>query len=117
MVRESIGMSEDLSLYFVRAMQDFMYAFSTSSPQPEKVWESKPGFTYDINSAMPVEKGGTLFYGTKNGVLYALDAKTGAVKWLHRIGVGVVNTVVPLGAEQVLATDFDGKVTLVGKGN
>jgi outer membrane protein assembly factor BamB/predicted phosphodiesterase len=117
MMRESIGLSEDQTRFFARAMQDFMYAFSTTSPQPEKIWESKPGFSYDINSAMPVEKDGTLFYGTKNGVLFALDAKTGVTKWQHRIGVGVINTVVPLGADQVLAADFDGKVTLVGKAN
>ena len=117
MVRESIGLSEDQTRFFARAMQDFMYAFSTTSPQPEKIWESKPGFSYDINSAMPVEKDGTLFYGAKNGVLFALDAKTGVTKWQHRIGVGVINTVVPLGADQVLAADFDGKVTLVGKAN
>lgn len=114
MVRESIGLSEDQTRFFVRAMQDFMYAFSTTSPQPEKIWEAKPGFSYDINSAMPVEKDGTLFYGTKNGLLFALDAKTGATKWEHKIGVGIINTVVPLGSDQVLAADFDGKVTLVG---
>ncbi len=114
MVRESIGLAEDQTRFYVRAMQDFMYAFSTTSPQPEKIWESKPGFSYDINSAMPVEKDGTLFYGTKNGLLFALDAKTGATKWEHRIGVSLVNTLLPLGSDQVLAADFDGKVTLVG---
>ncbi len=31
MVRESIGLSEDQSRFYVRAMQDFMYAFSTSA--------------------------------------------------------------------------------------
>jgi len=60
------------------------------------------------------EKEGTLFYGTKNGLLFALDAKTGTTKWEHKIGVGIINTVVPIGSDQVLAADFDGKVTLVG---
>jgi outer membrane protein assembly factor BamB len=45
--------------------------------------------------------------------VFALDAKTGALKWEHKVGVGVVNTVVPLSANRVLATDFDGRVRLV----
>jgi outer membrane protein assembly factor BamB/Icc-related predicted phosphoesterase len=113
MVRESIGMSEDQSRFYIRAMQDCFYALSTSSQQPETLWEQKTDFGYDINSAMLIEKSGTLFYGTKNGVVFALDAKTGAVKWEHRIGVGVVNTVLPLSANRVLTTDFDGRVTLI----
>ena len=62
---------------------------------------------------MLVEKDGVVFYGTKNDLLVALDAKTGALKWEHKLGTGVMNTVVPLSAMQVLATDFDGKVALV----
>ena len=71
------------------------------------------GFGYDINSAMLVEKEGVLFYGTKNGLLFALDARTGALKWQHKLGTGVMNTVVALSATQVLATDFDGQIALI----
>jgi hypothetical protein len=40
----------------------------------------------------------------------ALDARTGAViKWEHKLGTGVMNTVVPLSATRVLTTDFDGQ--------
>jgi hypothetical protein len=42
----------------------------------------------------------------------ALDAKTGALEWEHKLGTGVMNTVVPLSATQVLTTDCDGKVAL-----
>jgi outer membrane protein assembly factor BamB/predicted phosphodiesterase len=113
MVRESIGLSEDHSRFYVRAMQDFIYAFSTSAAKPEKLWAVDGGFGYDINSAMLVEKGGSLFYGTKNGLLIALDARTGAIKWQHKLGVALINTVLPLSATRVLTTDFDGKVALI----
>lgn len=113
MVRESIGISEDGSRIYVRAMQDFIHALSTRARQPEKVWQTNAGFGYDINSAMLVETGGTVLYGTKNGLLLALDARTGALQWQHKLGVGLVNTVVPLTATEVLATDFDGQVILI----
>lgn len=112
MVRESIGLSEDQSRFYVRTMQDFIDALSTTA-QPKKLWESKPGFGYDINSAMLVEKSGVLFYGTKNGLLLALDAKTGASRWQHKLCDGVINTVVPLDSHRVLTTDFSGHLTLV----
>jgi outer membrane protein assembly factor BamB len=112
-VRESISLAADQSRFYVRAMEDFFYAFSTTAGQPEKIWDLNAHFGYDINSAMLVEQDGTLFYGTKNGLLFALDAPTGALKWQHKIGVGVMNTVLPLSATQVLATDFDGKLVLV----
>jgi outer membrane protein assembly factor BamB/predicted MPP superfamily phosphohydrolase len=115
-VRESIGLSQDQTRLYVRAMNDFFYAFSTAAAQPDNVWELNAGFGYDINSAMLVEKDGVVFYGTKNDLLIALDAKTGALKWEHKLGTGVMNTVVPLSSTQVLTTDFDGKVALLEAG-
>ena len=112
-VRESIALSQDQSRIYARAMNNYFYAFSTTAPRPEKVWELDAHFGYDINSAMLAEKDGVLFYGTKNGRLFALDARTGALKWEHKLGTGVMNTVVPLSATQVLASDFDGQVALI----
>ena len=112
-VRESIGLSQDQTRFYVRAMDNSFYAFSTSASHPDKLWELNAKFGYDINSAMLVEKDGVVFYGTKNDLLFALDAKTGALKWEHKLGTGVMNTVVPLSSTQVLTTDFDGQVALV----
>jgi outer membrane protein assembly factor BamB len=112
-VRESIGLSQDQTRFFVRAMDNSFYAFSTSASHPDKLWELNAKFGYDINSAMLVERDGVVFYGTKNDLLFALDAKTGALKWEHKLGTGVMNTVVPLSSTQVLTTDFDGQVALV----
>ena len=112
-VRESIGLSQDQTRFYVRAMDDFFYAFSTTADHPDKVWQLNARFGYDINSAMLVEKDGVVFYPTKNGLLFALEAKTGAIKWEHKLGAGVMNTVVPLSSTQVLTTDFDGQVALI----
>ena len=112
-VRESIGVSRDQERIYVRAIQDFIYAFSTAASGPQKLWETEAGFGYDINSATLFEREGTLFYGTKNGIVMALDGKSGALKWQHRIGFGLVNTVLPLSATQVLTTDCDGRIALI----
>lgn len=112
-VRETIGISEDQTRVYARSMNDFFYAFSTTSTRPEKLWSLNAHFGYDINSAMIVEKAGTTFYGTKNGLLFALDGKKGQIQWEHKIGVGVMNTVAPLSSTRVLATDFDGQVVML----
>jgi len=111
--RESIGLSADRSRIYVRSMNNMIYALSTVANNAEKVWELNAGFGYDINSAMLAEKDGMLFYGTKNDLLLAVNAASGELKWQHKLGTGVMNTVVPLSANKVLTTDFSGQVALV----
>jgi outer membrane protein assembly factor BamB len=116
-VRESIGMTSDSALIVVRTMRDSLIAFDAHADVPREMWVSTPGIGYDINAAMPVEKGGTLFYGSKNGYIFALAASDGSVVWVHRTGASVVNTLTPLSATAVLASDFDGNVMLLSSGS
>jgi glucose dehydrogenase len=71
------------------------------------------GLGQDISSAQLAEWSGVVFYGTKNGLLLALDSETGAILWRHRVGFALLNTVTPISAREVVVTDFDGRVTLV----
>ena len=112
--RESIGISGDGATIYVRAMTDTIAALATAPDKPTVEWQTNAAFGYDYNSAMLEEKDGTLFYGTKNGLLYAIDSKTGKIKWQHKTGPTLINTVVPLSARKVLLSDFDGKLTLLG---
>jgi outer membrane protein assembly factor BamB len=53
-------------------------------------------------------------YGsTKEGLLFALEAKTGKVIWKHKIGNSLINTVVPLSKKEVLFTATSGEVGLL----
>jgi outer membrane protein assembly factor BamB len=112
-VRESIGISADGTRVYVRTTENAIAAISSSGDDAEAVWETDAGVGHDINSAMLVEKDGVVFYGTKDGLLLALDGATGAIKWKHRVGVALLNTVTPLSGREVVVTDFDGRVTLV----
>ncbi len=114
LVRESIGLSEDGERVYVRTMQDSVIAFTTAPDHPEMLWALHAGFGYDINSGMLVERDGIVYYGTKNGLLLAIDGRTGSIQWKHRVGVGLLNTVVPLEDGDVLVSDFDGRVVRVG---
>ena len=112
-VRESIGISEDKSEFFVRTMRDSIIAFPVSETLPKPLWINNAGFGYDINSAQLAEKDGVLFYGTKNGLLLALNSLTGKILWEYKVGVTIINTVRPLDSTHVLLNDFDGRTILV----
>lgn len=112
-VRESIGISEDGNNIYARCMEDTLLAFSAAAAIPELIWATSCGYGYDINPSMPNEKDGTIFFSTKNGFLFAVDAASGAVTFRYRVGVALVNTVTPIDAHRVVLSDMDGRVMLV----
>jgi outer membrane protein assembly factor BamB/predicted phosphohydrolase len=114
-VRESIGMTSDSTLVLVRTMRDSLIAFDARADRRIERWVGTPGFGYEINAAMPVEKGGTVLYGSQRGMIYALEAANGNLRWSYRVGAVTLNTLAPVDAHTVLVTDFDGNVMLLGE--
>ncbi|MEK7251307.1 MAG: PQQ-binding-like beta-propeller repeat protein, partial [Bacteroidota bacterium] len=112
-VRESIGISEDGEQVYIRTLRDSILALSTTANGLAQIWCTNVGFGYDHNYAALVEKDGTLFYGTRNGLLIALNARTGKVKWQHKTGVALLNTVAPIDGRSVVVSNVDGEVMLV----
>lgn len=112
-VREAIGVSEDGSRVYARCITDTLLAFSSSSSTPQLLWSKPCGYGYDIDPSIPIEKDGVVFFGTKNGLVIAVDAKTHAVRWQYRTGVALVNTVAPISSNRVVVTTMDGKVMLI----
>jgi len=112
-VREAIGISEDEKSIFARCMDDTLFAFSSVSPTQELIWSTACGYGYDIDPSMPTEKDGIIYFGTKNGYLFAIEAESGQLKYQFRVGVTVVNTVTPVNQNQVVLTDMDGRVIMI----
>ncbi len=112
-VRESMGMSEDGSRIYARSMRDTIFAFSPTAAGQETVWQTVCGYGYDIDPSMCIEKGGTVFFGTKNGLVFAIRASDGSIRWVRKIGETIVNTPAPLDGRRVVVTDFDGRVVLL----
>jgi outer membrane protein assembly factor BamB len=112
-VRETIGLSEDGERVYSKTMNDSSVCYSTLTDTPEQVWASNVGFGYEHAPSMPLEKEGVVYGSTKEGLLFALEAKTGKVIWKHKIGNSLINTVVPLSKKEVLFTATSGEVGLL----
>ena len=129
-VRETVGLSEDGKTVYSKCMWDTVVAISTQYPishsshserpigetpsnSPTPLWTSHASFGYEHNPAMPLEKDGTLWVSTKNGLLLGMDAKTGKVLWRHKIGNSILNTPLPLSGKECIFTSSEGTITRI----
>ena len=112
-VRETIGLSEDGLRLYSKTMNDSLVCYSATSAEPQEIWATNVGFGYEHAPSMPVEKEGTVYCSTKEGLIFALEAKTGKLLWRHKVGNSLVSTVVPLGKKRLLFTQTSGEVGLL----
>lgn len=113
MVRETIGLSEDGERIYSKTMNDSIVCYSAKGDQPRKLWASNVGFGYEHAPSMQAEKDGIMFGSTKEGLIFALEAKTGNVLWKHKIGNSLISTVVPIGNNRVLFTATSGEAGML----
>ena len=112
-VRETVGLSEDGKTIYSKCMWDTIVAMDATSHEPITRWASHAGFGYEHNPAMPLEKEGTLWISTKNGLLLGMDAETGKVLWQHKIGNSILNTPLPLSDKECIFTSSEGTITYI----
>ena len=112
-VRESIGLAADSSVVYGKTMQDEVVAYKTQATDPGILWRLNLGFGYEHAPSMLIEKEGKVFFGTRNGVVYAFDPKKQQVLWAHKIDNSMVNTVNVINGKTLVVSTMDGVVTLL----
>lgn len=112
-VRETVGLSEDGKTVYSKCMWDTIVAMDATSKEPITRWATHAGFGYEHNPAMPLEKDGTLWVSTKNGLLLGMDVQTGEVMWRHKIGNSILNTPLPLSRTECIFTSSEGTITYI----
>jgi outer membrane protein assembly factor BamB len=113
MVRETIALSEDKTRLYSKTMQDSVVCYSALGNAPRRIWAADVGYGYDHAPSMPVEKENTLYGSTKNGIIFAVDARSGTIEWKHKAGNTLINTLVPLNGGRCLYTSADGSVGML----
>ena len=109
-LRESIGVSTDGRWLYGKSMQDTLVAFPTTAELPKASWKMHVGYGYDHVPSMLIEQNGTLFFGTRNGVVYAIDPTTQRTIWAHKVDNAMVNTVTVLDRREMLVSTMDGRL-------
>lgn len=112
-VRESIGISADGRWVYGKTMNDYIVAFPTSREKQSLAWKLNCGFGYEHVPSMLIEKDNTVVFGTKSGVVYAIDPIRQEKKWAYKIDNSMVNTVNMINGRKILAATMDGKVCLL----
>jgi outer membrane protein assembly factor BamB/predicted phosphodiesterase len=112
-VRESIGISADGQYVYGKTMNDTIVAFHTSREKQAAAWKLDCGFGYEHVPSMLIEKNGLVFFGTKNGKVYAIDPVARKRVWTAKIDNSMVNTVNVIDSKHIIASTMDGKVSLL----
>lgn len=116
-VRESLGISADGKYVYGKTMQDTIVAYATNRMPQHPSWKMNCGFGYEHVPSMLIENNGKVYFGTRNGVVYAIDPKQQKISWAHKIDNSMVNTLRVLDNNQLLVSTMDGKVTLLEQVN
>ncbi|MBA3673895.1 MAG: PQQ-binding-like beta-propeller repeat protein [Chitinophagaceae bacterium] len=112
-VRESIGISKDGNFIYGKTMNDTLAVFSTGRQPQKAAWKLHVGYGYEHTPSMLIEKGGNIFFGTRNGVVYAIDITQKKIAWAYKIDNSMVNTVNVINKKNIIASTMDGKVILL----
>lgn len=112
-VRESIGISANGKFVYAKSMQDTIVAYATGRENQKAAWKMNCGFGYEHVPSMLIEKDGQVFFGTKNGVVYAIDPILRKIIWMHKVDNSMVNTVNLIDSRKLIVSTMDGKVVLL----
>lgn len=90
-VRESIGISSDRKVVYAKTMDGEMLAVDALSDEYKPLWITDMGIGYEHAPCVIVEQRGVVYAGSRQGVLSAIDAKSGTLLWNADLGVSEIN--------------------------
>jgi outer membrane protein assembly factor BamB/predicted MPP superfamily phosphohydrolase len=113
-VRESMGVSADSSLIYVKTMDGNLLGISPVADSMQVAWKSTLQLPYELCPSAIVEDKGLIFVPTHSGIVYGVDRKSGETLWKYKISNCLVNTVLPQN-NRVYVSTTDGVVTCLSK--
>lgn len=90
-VRESLGAFTANHTVYAKLMNDTIIAVSTHPDSMQTNWATHAGFGYEHNPCPITVEKGVVYAGTKNGMVVALEARSGKLLWKHKAGNSSVN--------------------------
>jgi outer membrane protein assembly factor BamB/predicted phosphodiesterase len=109
-VRESMGLSADSSLVYVKTMDGDVLGISTTGDDMEVKWKGQRNMGYDISPTLVEEHGGLVFAVSNSGCIYAFNRGDGSLAWMHKVSNCLVNPLSFISDKQLVATTMDGVI-------
>lgn len=110
-VRESMGLSKDSSLVYVKTMDGQLFGVSTSADSMQLAWKSELQLPYELSPSAIVEENNVVYVPSHSGLASAVDRKTGKVLWMYKISNSLLNPLMPVGKNSVVVSSMDGTIT------
>lgn len=109
--RESIGLSKDGKLVYIKNMKEGNFlAFSSTTSEQTVVWQCEANLGYEIAPSPITENEQLVFVPTTSGTVVAIDKTTHRVAWKYKLSNALINAIQPVGQHQLLVTVLDGRV-------
>lgn len=95
-VRESMGISADSSMIYVKTMDGDVLGISTTAPDMTVIWKGDYNLGYEISPTEIIEHKGVVFVPTQSGQIVAYSRQTGDLLARYKGGVGLVTSIIPI---------------------
>jgi outer membrane protein assembly factor BamB/predicted phosphodiesterase len=112
-VRESMGLSADSALVYVKTMDGILIGVSATAPSLRITWQSPVQLGYELSPTALLEKEGVLYVPTHSGTVWALDRKEGQLLWKYKASNCMVNGILPIEDHKLIISTMDGRLTCV----
>jgi outer membrane protein assembly factor BamB/predicted MPP superfamily phosphohydrolase len=110
-VRESMGLSADSSMVYVKTTDGRLYSISTAAAgmQSNSVINLQLG--YDIAAAPIIEDKGIIYVPSNAGVVTAVDMQAVKILWKYKTSNSQVTGIIPYAKDKVIVSTVDGKIS------
>lgn len=116
-VRESMGLSEDGKRVYVKTMDGQVLGVSTAADTMQIDWTSALQLPYELTPSAIAANDGQVFVPSHSGLVSSLDAVSGDVNWQYKLSNAMVNPMLPLDGQRLVASAMDGKVVCLAYGD
>jgi outer membrane protein assembly factor BamB/predicted phosphodiesterase len=109
-VRESMGLSADSSIVYVKTTDGRLCGISTSGDEMKVVFSLNLQLGYDICAFPIVERDGIIYVASNFGIVVAVQSATHKLLWKHKISNSNITSILPLEKHLVIVSSEDGKI-------
>ena len=110
-VRESMGLSKDSLIVYVKTMDGQLYGVSAKADSMHLAWKSDMKLPYELSPSAIVENGNIVYVPSHSGMASAIDRKTGRVIWKYKVSNALLNLLMPINKNNVVVSSMDGTIT------